>query len=83
MNTAQCVHGLHKTGEDDLSVQAIVQTLDELTPEPRIDVGMHVHTHDDLRTGKLAESVLDAVGNVCGQTYLGLHPYFRGTGLFL
>ena len=35
---------------------------------------MYVHTHDDLRTTKLPEGMLDAIGDVCCQTYLGLYP---------
>ena len=35
---------------------------------------MYVHAHDDFRTTKLPEGMLDAIGDVCRQTYLGLYP---------
>ena len=44
---------------------------------------MNVHTHDNLRTGKLTESMLDAVGDVGCQTYLRLYFHIRSTGQLL
>ena len=44
---------------------------------------MDVHTHDDLGTAELAEGMLDAIGDVGGQTYLCLHLYFSSRGLLL
>ena len=44
---------------------------------------MDVHAHDNLRTGELAEGMLDAVGDVGGQTHLCLHLHIGGTGLLL
>ena len=34
---------------------------------------MYVHTHNDFRSSKLTESMLDAVGNVSSQSHLRLH----------
>ena len=74
---------MYETSEYNLPVQAVVEALDELTPEFRVDVSMHVHTHDDVRSSRLTESMLDAVGNISCQTYLCLHPHIAGTGLLL
>ena len=60
LDAAQGGHGLDETRKHDLTVQTIVKALDEFSPETRVGIGMDVHTHDNLGTGKLAESVLDA-----------------------
>ena len=44
---------------------------------------MDVHTHDDLRAGKLLEGVFDAIGDIRRQAHLRLHTYLRGTRLLL
>ena len=44
---------------------------------------MDVHAHDHLGAAALAEGMLDAVGNVGGQSHLRLHPHLRGAGLLL
>ena len=82
-DAAQRGHGLNETHEDNLAVQAVIQALDELTPEPWVDIGMNVHTHDNLGAGKLAEGVLDAVGDVSSQANLSLHLYIAGAGSLL
>ena len=80
---AQGVQRLYESHEHNLAVQAIVETLYEVAPELSVLVGVDMHAHDDLRAGRLAESVLDAVGDVGGQSYLRHQPYLRGTGLLL
>ena len=44
---------------------------------------MYVHTHDDVGSTGLSEGVLDAVGNVGGQSDLCLHADITCTGLLL
>ena len=58
-------HRLHEAGEEYLTVETVVETLYELSLETRVGVGMYVHTHDDFRTTKLPEGMLDAIGDVC------------------
>ena len=70
---AQCRQWLNKSHQDDLAIQSVVQALYKLTPEPWVDIRMHVHTHHDLRATKLAESVLYAVGYIRSQSHLRLH----------
>ena len=83
LNATQGVEGLHKTDEDNLSVQAVIETLDEITPEFGITLRMDVHTHDDLGTAGLAEGVLDAISDIGGQTNLCQHLYLSSGGLLL
>ena len=83
LDAAQRVERLHEAGEDNLTVQAVVETLDEVAPELRVRLGMDVHTHHNLRAIELAEGVLDTVGNVGGQSHLSLHLHLRGSGLTL
>ena len=79
----QRVERLHEAGEHYLTVQSVVQTLQELAPELGIDIGMHVHAHDDFRTSELTEGMLDAVGDVRRQAHLCLHVRVAGTGALL
>ena len=44
---------------------------------------MDVHAHDNLRTAEFAEGMLDAVGNVGGQSYLCLHLQVGSRGALL
>ena len=83
LNSAKGRHRLYETRQDNLTVQTIIEALDKLTPESGIDVGMNVHTHDNLRTGKLTEGMLDAVGDVGCQTHLCLYFHIRCTGQLL
>ena len=83
LDASQGVEGLYKTDEDNLTVQTVVEALDEVAPELRIPFCMHVHAHDNLGTAELAEGVFDAIGYVGGQTYLRLHLYLGGGSLLL
>ena len=80
LNAAQGRHRLYETGKDNLTVQTVVETLNEFTPEAGVDISMNVHTHNNLRTGKLPEGMLDAVGNVCGEAHLCLDLDIGSTG---
>ena len=82
-DTSQRRQGLHEACQDDLTVQTVIQALDEVAPEPGVGIGMDVHAHDDLRTAKLPEGMLDAIGNVGRQSHLGQESDIRGTGLLL
>ena len=61
---AQGGQRLYEPDEHNLAVQSVVETLDEVAPELGVAVGVHVYAHDDLSAARLAEGVLDAVGNV-------------------
>ena len=83
LNASQRIERLYKTRQDNLAVQTVVQTLYEVAPELGVDLCMDMHTHNDFRGGKLAESVLDTIGNIGCQSYLSLHPYLYRTGSLL
>ena len=76
LNLAKGVERLCESHKKNLTVQTIVETLYELTPELAAYLSMDVHTHDYLRTTTLAEGVLDAVGDVSGQSDLRLYLHF-------
>ena len=80
LDTAQGRHRLYETGKDNLTVQTVVETLNEFSPEAGVDIGMNVHTHNNLRTGKLPEGMLDAVGNIRGEAHLCLYLDIGSTG---
>ena len=83
MNTSESVQGLYETREDNLTIQAVIETLDKVSPELWTDIRMHVHTHHNLRTSKLPEGVFDAVGDVGCQSYLCLHLHIGSSSLLL
>jgi hypothetical protein len=73
LNLAKGTEWLCESHEQNLAVQAIVETLYELTPELCAYFRMNVHTHHHLRATTLAEGVLDAVGDIRCQSDLRLY----------
>ena len=82
-DAAQRVQRLYKARQHNLTVQTVIEALDEVAPELHVMAGVYVHTHDDLRASCLTEGMLDAVGNVRRQPHLRLQPHLRRAGLTL
>ena len=76
-DASQGVEGLHQPRHDDLAVQSIDQTLMKLPPEFLRHLRVRVHANDDFAGTKLLKSVLDAIGDVHRNAYLGLHSHIR------
>ena len=70
---AQRGERLVEARHDNLAVESVEETLVEVSPELVGLVGVHVHAYEYLRSLKLLEGMLDAVGYVGGYAHLSLH----------